>query len=347
MSTMALMAVDFVENEDDQFRFELTREKLESLEKSIVFYERSPLPGHSLLSGFVIDNGKLPSSIQDLLIQPTAYDPYALRTPLFDSSPVLATGINNDAGVPLSEAAEGLYKGYRSSGYLSTPPGSSTAYYDGWANLGSPPNYGWSVSGIPLEFTVTSLGKDNLDNNPDITGYNGDLGLTVKASDWQADIAGWQVAITNYSGVDLAIDDTGSGACLRISILVYVNDSDLANNFNWKRLTSECVPGNLSTLADGSCIDGDGDGEVDGVSCSDVQVVTFPPTGGFQPTTDIPVGEHLLVLVVDDNSSPHDGSAGETPCLGSGDCSSGNRTTSRVRFFPHVLLPNLTMEIRA
>lgn len=347
LSTISLMAIEFVDNEEDQVRYDQTREKLAVIARAVLATSPGSPARAALPSGFVVDNGLLPTTLQALITAPTDFDSFANQSPIFDSSPDAITGINDDAGVAMSDPEERLLKGYRTAGYLAAPPGTTQAYYDGWGNVDSAPNYGWLISGPPSSFTATSLGRDYVDNSPESTDYDADLSVTVAIDAWQSDVAGWQVDVTNRSGVDLAIDEGGAGSCARVSLLVYVNDADAVNAFNWKRLTSGCLPGNFATASDGSCLDGDGDGQVGGDVCDQTATVTFPAAGSFQPSTLIPTGEHLLVFIIDDDNLPHNGSAGEQPCQGSASCTSGSRTTSRVRFLPRGLRPAAALELRS
>ena len=345
MSSLSLVAVEFVENEDDQLRYELTQDKLVAIQEAIITSTTSDRMNRSTLSGYAVDNGLLPQSLSNLLIKPIDYDTYSALHPVYDSSPDATTGLNNEPGVSLTEASETLFKGYRASGYLPMRPGNDVAYYDGWGNIAGLPNFGWMINSSTDAISVTSLGRDNLDNNPEASGYDTDLQKTILSDAWQADIEGWQVTIVNRSGTDLAIDDTGSGECIRISLLVYINDNDATTAYNWRRLTTECLSGNAGILSDGSCLDGDGDSLVQEVTCPQSKTVTFPATGTFQTSTRVPVGDHLLVLLIDDNATPHDGSSGETFCLDNTNCTSGSRVTRRVRFEPRSLLPLVNMEI--
>ncbi len=338
LSTLAFSAIDIVDNKDNQVRFEDTRRRLDLIRRAVIGETGAVYNGQRLLSGYAADNGLLPKNddptkddqgILALLSKPSNYDSYSLKSPIFDPKPA-ATGINDGPApteVVLSEPEEKLFKGYRSGSYLTPPPSSAApAFYDGW-NAGASPNFGWNwtVTGTPEILTVTSLGADGGVGGTGI--YDADIGITVTDDDWRVDVDGWAVTVQNKSTFDLAVSAPG---CVRASLLVYLNSNDATdpNPFSWKRLTSECIPG---ALAAGSNVD-----------------VLFPAAGGFQPSTRIPAGEHLLVLVVDKDPTPHNGSPGETPCkdgVVAGpppkiDCeTTGNRITTKVTFFPRVALP--------
>lgn len=345
MSSVALMAVTVVENSNDQERFELTRSQLQMLGESVV-YRAPSSSGIDRVGGFSVDNGKIPDSIEELLTKPSGYDDYGATSPVFDPSPDPSSGMNNEASYLLDSVGEKLMKGYRAGGYLPAPPSSNVGYYDGWGNVDDPPNFGWIFSNSSNVMTVSSLGRDGVDNNPEEDGYDGDLSLELQPDEWMIDIQSWSIVARNVSGNDLAVAAGGGSGCVRVSLLVYVNDDDDANPFNWKRLTSTCIPGNTAVASDGSCLDGDSDGLVDGVPCPSSAIVSFPASGGFQPSTLIPGGEHLLVLVNDDNATPHDGSAGEEPCLGNTDCVSGSRTAKRVQLLARDMRADVALEIR-
>lgn len=322
LSTLAFSAIDIVDNKDNQVRFEDTRRRLELIRRAVIGEQGAVYNGQRLLSGYVADNGLLPLNIQGLIRIPTDYDAFALKSPIFDADPD-ASGINDDpAPLPpalvLSGPGEQLFKGYRSGSYLTPPPSGTPPlpFYDGWGD-GAPSDFGWTVTGGPTAFITTSPGANRVINAAD-SDYDTDIGITVTAEDWQVDANGWAVTVSNQSATDLAVALPG---CVRASLIAYVNDADQVNPFNWKRLTSACIVGNgVLGVSDGSCLDGtDVDTDVAGSPCATSAQVIFS-AGGFQPPTLTPGGEHLLVLVVDDDATPHNGSAGELPCTGSGNC---------------------------
>lgn len=355
LSTLAFSAIDIVDNKDNQVRFEDTRRRLDLIRRAVIGETGAVYNGQRLLSGYSADNGLLPDDIQGLLMKPTDFDSYELKNPIFDPKPDAVTGINDDAGIPLSASGEQLFKGYRGGSYLTSPPGTVVAFYDGW-NVAALPNYGWKVNDPtppPATFTVKSLGADGGIGGTGV--YDADISTELSPDDWQVNVDGWGVTIRNQSSTDLAVAAPG---CVRASLLTYINDPDQANPFNWKRLTSACIVGNVAVGSDGSCLDGtDADTTVGGSPCATSVQVIFPPPGGFQPPTLIPGGEHLLVLVVDDDGTPHTDvtpPVGEQPCVinpavaAPKNCTdaTGNRTTSPVTFFPRVARPTATLVIR-
>ena len=79
LSSLALATVSFVENEDNQLRFEDTRARLERIRSAVLGPE---YPDGRTLSGYAVDNGKLPESIKDLLERPTNLVDFGPQNPI-------------------------------------------------------------------------------------------------------------------------------------------------------------------------------------------------------------------------------------------------------------------------
>jgi prepilin-type N-terminal cleavage/methylation domain-containing protein len=311
LSSLALAATTFVDNMDDQTRFEETNRRLDLIHFAIVGENRPVYGGQALLSGYVADNGRLPGSLQNLLEKPGAdttsdttddFDSFDLHSPIFDADPDNTSGLNNGGSeTTLSAGSEQLPKGHRGT-YLTAD--SQKRFVDGWGNTAAAPNYGWSVSPITItSITVTSPGKNNLLNVSD-TNYDKDLSRLLVLN---PDIAGWQVTVRNASGTDLLNDATN----FRVSLLVYGNDTGATGR--WKRFSTDRVA---------TCLDGTGDGQVDPdgpspggplppVPCPSTATLTFPSGGypGGSLSTAIPQGRHILVLVQDSDTTAHNGSS--------------------------------------
>lgn len=309
LSAVALSTVAFTANSDDQFRYEETRTRLGEIRHAIVGERDALYAGSARLSGFVVENGLLPADLQGLREKPTGYDDFGGRTPLFDPDPDAVTGINDGGEVALDAPNEMLLKGYRPA--LRLPPGGG-GYYDGFGNRGPAPNDGWAIVADGVHFESTSLASDNAVGGVD---YAQDISDDVVQDDWTEILDGWTVTITNRSGV--AITPVGS---LRVSLLVYVNDADAVNDFNWRRVTSDPIPIPAGGLAVGASV-----------------VATFPnPT----PDTRIPIGEHLLVGVDDPDGLPH--TTDDMPLLNA----DGTRVTGHAAFFPGTTRPMVELVIR-
>jgi len=222
LSSLALAATTFVENEDDQQRFEETNRRLDLIQFAIVGENRPVYGGQALLSGYVGDNGVLPGSIADVLTKPTGYDDYGLKMPVFDPDPDASTCVDNGGATAWDEPAARLTKGHRGR-YLTA--NSAGRFLDGWG-------YPWAVTTAASMLTLQSPGKNNLINAADI-GYDLDLTRNIGNPAWQvASIAGWPVTIRNETGASVAN--------LRASLLVYRFDA-VSGSAKWRRYTTDRV----------------------------------------------------------------------------------------------------------
>jgi prepilin-type N-terminal cleavage/methylation domain-containing protein len=312
LSAIALAAVAFTGNSDDQFRYEETRTRLNEIRRAIVGNGDAVYAGSARLSGFVVENGRLPTDVLALHTKPTDYDDFGTQFPLFDPVPDSVTDINDGGEVTLNAANEMLLKGYQPNLHL---PAGGTGYYDGWGNRAAP-NDGWSVTPVPPvdNFKTTSLGVDGAAGGSD---YAQDMPDDVVQDDWTQILDGWAVTLTNRSGTDITFTPP---AVLRVSLLVYMNDADAVNAFNWRRITSDPIPIPGGTLSDGASV-----------------TVTFPDT---TPDTRIPIGEHLLVAVRDPDGASH--TADDTLFLSA----DGTNVTGHALFFPRTTRPVVELIIR-
>lgn len=326
MGTLATVSLSFLQDEDHHQRFADTRQRLQAIQHAVLGDRMTTTPRDRLMMGYTVDNGLLPASIDDLLgdPKPTNFQDYGLHSPVFDASPDASTGLNDGVGeTELGQLGEQLYKGYRLGGYLAAPPATKLTYGDGWGEGSGAPNYGWNVNTSAGVLSVASLGADRAVGGSD---YNADLSIDIHAGDWQVDIAGWQVMLINVTGADIPQDTSKQ---VGLSLLVYQNDGDAVNDYNWRRLSTNLI----------TCIDGDGDASVNGTACAPA-VVTFQSVGGL--STLVPQGRHLLVLIEDTNGIPHDG-IGDQLCTT--DCGIAARLSYQVTLQARALLPVLEVVI--
>ncbi|HEY0200422.1 MAG TPA: hypothetical protein VGC24_01880, partial [Burkholderiaceae bacterium] len=266
--------------------------------------------GPARLAGYAADNGALPGNLAALLTQPDSQcaDPenvnpdltrcFRLKTPVFDPTPDLATGlVSGTDGESLS--GQQLLKGWRGP-YLELAPGSST-FRDGWGNRSAAAaddnsTFGWgfepftaSTAGAATIITplrVTSLGKDGLAGAAG--GFDADTSLSIAATDWLVDIANWRVRLNG-----------GQGAWYSVSLLVY---QDAADGGHWRRLSTAPVDGSAPasgpSVACGDISASQGMVYLDS-SCG-AQELRFPPNVGYPSgsvSSLVPYGRHLLVVV--------------------------------------------------
>lgn len=312
LSALALSATAFVDNRDDQQRFEETRHRLQAIRRAILGDESASL-AQFVPAGFVAENGLLPPDLNSLLSnqddpattllnetsKPSGWKERAVLEPVFDPTPDSVTGQNNGTDeVKLGDGAAKLEKGWRAANLLILP-GSDGRFGDAWGKAGAVPNFGWnwSLDASRQNLTVTSLGKDQASGG---SGVAADMAETVVDVHWGASVASLKVKLIKR---DSDFGAVGSAPKLRVSLLVFENTQD---GGKWKRYTSTGV----------DCLD-NGDGKKGTTSdinpCSDVAPLTFVEKGCDNATTvcnysnsRLPLGRHLLVAVFDNNGAAHD-----------------------------------------
>ena len=298
MSSVALLTFGVATEDRAQLRYNDTRTRLGQLERAILG-RLGPVDAASV-GGFVADNGDLPTSIAQLLAADANWKTQAALAPIFDPKPDTKScennGDNGNDEISLVDSSALLVKGHRGN-YLGGAAFNGR-FRDGWGNESSTgddaSNFGWIVkpdSGA-RSLTITSLGADNVANDPNASDFTADVARTISSGEWLVPIGGWSVGVANYSGVDIAAKKFSA------SLLVFHNDGTTSRG-HWRR---------YSTAVSSVCLDGTGDGLVAGVPCP--QSVTLSFTAGCFPDDKaaghdmIPQGRHLLVLVSDPDGVP-------------------------------------------
>lgn len=149
LSGVAWMALNSVENNADQVRFENTRNRLKAIRFAIIGDSTRTINGQPEIRGYVADMGKLPDNIKDLITGPTDPD---LRYQ-FDST-------------------YGLWSGWNGPYLASTSLTGGDEFRDGWGNvdpdLSEDDNFGWDFSRDDTgDLAIKSKGKDNQSDRPD------------------------------------------------------------------------------------------------------------------------------------------------------------------------------------
>ena len=213
-----------------------------------------------------------------------------------------------------------MIKGHRGS-YLSGAI--DDIFRDGWGTSGTADfatNHGWDVTATATTFQVNSFGMDGQPNQLTGDPYEEDVAMSpsIFAEDWQVDVSGASVRVINRTSVNINL---GSAVSFTAALLVYQNDT----TSSWQ--TVETLTTDVTSLDNGNGLDNASAawGE------SQDFVVTFP-TG----STNIPVGEHLLVLVAGNDPDLRNNGIGTSP----------NYVTTRVKFYPRGGVPDMVLEIR-
>ncbi|WP_309386445.1 prepilin-type N-terminal cleavage/methylation domain-containing protein [Cerasicoccus frondis] len=332
LASVAWMLTSTVDDNISQVRYEDTRNRLDAIRTAVLGPNSPATWERGIQSGYVVDNGVLPVNIDALVALPTDYDEYGAVEPIYDQG-----GANEyDFSGATSSVNYQLFKGHR-QGYL---PASSSGYFrDGWgtdrsedgadltdcpsattfslaADLGNDidsENHGWCVSRVDSGISrdgwyVDSYGMDG--GMGELTGHDYEtdmlMGQPILNTDWQIDISGASVRIENMTG-DMSFSSNHNFSA---ALLVYTND-DSGDGPTWETVPSSSV--SLGALANGADF-----------------VVNFPAS------TRIPVGEHLLILLADDDAELNSITEWTAEDL----------VAKRVKFFSRGGVPELVLEIR-
>ncbi len=194
LSSLALVTTLFVDNANEQYRFETTRTRLEQIRRAIIGDTSRTLNGQPEISGFVADMGRLPANLQEL-IEPPADEEHLWGITDIEVGAVVVGTLNGGWRGPYLEAVqESGVSGVR-------------AFRDGWGNpdvSGDEANFGWvfklkksddTDTADPAEavaLRVQSLGVDGAigqadENNPYQADYPND-GYRIALNDWAVDL---------------------------------------------------------------------------------------------------------------------------------------------------------------
>ncbi|MFG0250117.1 MAG: hypothetical protein ACF8OB_14610, partial [Phycisphaeraceae bacterium JB051] len=207
-------------------------------------------------------------------------------------------------------------------------------------------NHGWCITSTDDVFSADSYGMDGLISNA-TTGseYEVDMSMSmpILPDDWQVALSSPPLKIINRSSNPIS---WGANE-IKISLLVYVNgdanqdgnanetvvDSDSSGSngseiqeaeYSWRSVTSNALP-SVSL----------------GAGASQTFSLNFP----LSTNVNIPIGEHLLVLVKDPDanvSTQNDGLATHTDVYGT----DSDFVFARVKFYPRGGVPDMVLEIR-
>jgi prepilin-type N-terminal cleavage/methylation domain-containing protein len=363
LSSMAWMLTGTMEDNVGQARYEDTRNRLDAIRVAVLGPSSPGTWERGIQSGYVVDNGRLPEDMNALVTSPTNYHPFGAFVPIFDPTPsILSDGraISNDDGdeIFLPNAEHQLMKGHRGA-YL--PSSTSGMFRDGWGtsrdldgadgidcptvpgvgNEGNDldwKNHGWCVTLSSEDgFYVDSYGRDGqvgaLSDDPDdgtdpVDPYELDVSMSpsIVRDDWKVPLSGASVTLKNMTGENL------SGENFKISLLVYLNGD--ANNDGEANELYTILDGKYEAQNSWWSVTTESF-TISSLSANSEQTISL----SFSDTvnSEIPVGEHLLVLVADDN-----------PDLDSFFDSTGTPkyVTKRVKFFSRGGVPDMVLEIR-
>jgi len=259
LAALAASAASFVEEADDQLRYQDTQNRLTSLREGILGRAAA---GRAKHDGFVADLGRLPATVKELL-EPGSLPAWQIDPPTLIDASVSPTGLGY---------------GWRGPYVPSLPRVSGErAYPDGWGNAGlsgePADDFGWLVQLSGSELTIQSRGRDGqVGANPASDPYAADYpsGALVLATDHALDLNGWsvraQVSTTSARTVRLRLRYFGevSGAPSQIAYLsqplVLAAGASGVQTFSFDFGAAKLVPWGLKAL---DLVDNGGDPQVE------------------------------------------------------------------------------------
>jgi prepilin-type N-terminal cleavage/methylation domain-containing protein len=319
LSILAYSAVSLTENvgnRQDQFRYEQSINQGSRFREAIVYSQ----PQDSIIRGFVVDMGRLPSSLSELVFGVrkdgdgvTYLTTSQLHTPIFDPSPNPLELSNDDSGDEISLPLLSIRKGYRGTSisgqqhqfgsYLNVTPANSSDFKgtnkprfgDGWKNISGSGFYILDNSAASISAS-SELQPDDLTHGWIWEATSGAFGLeSIKISSagkdgkissatsdhYQNDFAVAQIHIYDWS---IGMDE------LHVRFKNDIFENDIEGRFRARLLVFDAFANRWFQFVSG---------EITTITRSGSNPVPFVNRGGIpvvQATRRIPAGTHVLLL---------------------------------------------------
>jgi len=297
LSSLALAATTFVDNADNQERFEVTRSRLEQIRFAVVGDSRRTANGQAELSGFVADMGRLPNNLEELLSRPNDCDPDM-------------NGIQTCAW-SFGETG-GIWRGWRGP-YLDTLTGrdGSRKFLDGWGNV-----WGRFEISANRELVVQSKGADGV-GNPSVTAQY------LAQNDYEKDFPRSPDTSPNQLPEPLIIredyeltltDSFGKGGLTVNLVKPYDGTCATPNETKTNKAACEAAGGTWTFSTYSLCLrlyyrkhgttaflDADNNGTVNVTKDGNNEIVTLR----FPNNTTVPIGMATVDVRTDDTGSPN------------------------------------------
>lgn len=201
LGAISLASMTVIIDTHDIDSLDATEKRWEEIRKAIIGDSSLNLNNSPMLSGYVVDMGRLPVNLDELVAKDYDYDddgdPNTPNITVINQPAWATLPINGGTGIPAGVTGE-LSTGWRGP-YLYTA--GSQFFRDGWGNADpdnvglnnrDSKNHGWEItlSGVAPDYTdiaVQSLGANNA-LNPADTGYDKDFPAAttqlVNANEW-------------------------------------------------------------------------------------------------------------------------------------------------------------------
>lgn len=215
LSAAAYVALDAVDHDSSELRFNLTETRLKTIRRAIVGDPNITVNGSPMISGYAADVGQLPPCLNALSVQTSVCGPG-----LDDDINPPAYGprvIDDTDGDGVADDGEAVYLMFGWNGPYVT--GLNGTLQDAWGNSGTAfaatagdPDVeaGWIVTPGAATFDVSSAGRDRVSDADGGGGAFFDADETmvpIQSADFQVSLAGWTVSVdfTNLTAADVAV----------------------------------------------------------------------------------------------------------------------------------------------
>ena len=297
MGTLAATSMSFIENEDGQWRYQQSLDKLDMVHAALVGVQ--DYNQQKLLSGFVYDNGVLPpNEVQPLgspgnptpalvtlgleamignnLTGAGAWQAYGSTAPIYHYKE--GTDVQN---YELADAADALFKGYRPGGYLKNFLDAENKLKNGWGadfNVTVDSDYSTELGDAPAPFN---------------TGYK----KITYADDWS-------MVLSELNGIRVSNTTalTAAAAPHYLVLLVFENATSDDANARWRSYSSKCINEGVASLPLGIPAGTTTSCSFDTITTFDTEITEITDSAALTAQR-VPVGTHLLAVLKQDTSA--------------------------------------------
>ncbi|MEM1159541.1 MAG: prepilin-type N-terminal cleavage/methylation domain-containing protein [Pseudomonadota bacterium] len=228
LSVAAYVAIDAVDHDTSQMRYELTETRLAAIRRAIVGDPSLTVNGSPMISGYVADVGQLPPCLEALFEPDVDCNPNIVSDdiilPLYadfsgsDGTDTAGAYFDADSTLNFSDGDIVLLAAGWRGPYIK---GSLTNFDDAWGNAARGSSYattatedfvenGWNVSTASNTFNVTTLGRNrSIGTEADPSIYDEDSSIdAIGSQDWQVDLDGMSLSIRlmNSTSSEAAFD---------------------------------------------------------------------------------------------------------------------------------------------
>lgn len=174
------LATDFVVNESNQKRFELTKQRVDAIRYAVIGDDSRSIGSDITISGFVTDTGTLPVELRQLLLESYCDDPTYFTAG--DCPGTWTTQVNWQGPYLQPTGVETITDGTGSERKISV-------YRDGWGNKRTSDdedlrNFGWVFNRVHFDSGVWTADDSKLNLRVQSLGLDNSTGVTSSEAEY-------------------------------------------------------------------------------------------------------------------------------------------------------------------